>query len=316
MSDQILETIQLALGTFFGLSVRLSPIYLGTFVLIAYLVYKSSRPGQGFWAWLFPSAIYRHASHWVDVKLFVLDRFLAFSVGLTALLVTTGTTARLNEYLAVSPFSGTVASIVGMALSVLIINDFVAYWVHRISHQWQVFWPFHAVHHSAEVMSPITNYRKHPFYVLVSTLVRSVVVGSFQAVVFSLAFGRVDMWMIGSVNAAYFVFHVLGSNLRHSHVWLSYGPMLERILISPAQHQIHHSVEFKHFNKNFGEVLAIWDWMFGTLYVPNAREDLTFGLLSADGKNRIQPHKTLLRAIWVPFRDSWQAMSRKRNPSD
>jgi sterol desaturase/sphingolipid hydroxylase (fatty acid hydroxylase superfamily) len=48
--------------------------------------------------------------------------------------------------------------------------------------------------------------------------------------------------------------------------------------VSPAHHQVHHSSNPKHFNKNFGSCLALWDWMFGTLYVPGKeREPLTFG---------------------------------------
>ena len=51
-----------------------------------------------------------------------------------------------------------------------------------------------------------------------------------------------------------------------------------RIFISPAHHEVHHSGDPKHFNKNFGSCLALWDWMFGTLYVPaKEREKLTFG---------------------------------------
>ena len=53
---------------------------------------------------------------------------------------------------------------------------------------------------------------------------------------------------------------------------------LGRIFVSPAHHQVHHSGNPKHFNKNFGSCLALWDWMFGTLYVPEKeREPLSFG---------------------------------------
>ena len=58
---------------------------------------------------------------------------------------------------------------------------------------------------------------------------------------------------------------MLWANLRHSHVWITYGRIMERLLISPAQHQIHHSKNKVHFDRNFGVVLAIWDGMFGTL---------------------------------------------------
>ncbi|OYX17947.1 MAG: hypothetical protein B7Z04_13515 [Rhodobacterales bacterium 32-66-9] len=66
--------------------------------------------------------------------------------------------------------------------------------------------------------------------------------------------------------------------LHHSHVWLSYGPVIEHIVISPAQHQIHHSADPKHHDRNFGNSLAIWDWMFGTLYVIRDQETLVLGL--------------------------------------
>ena len=54
-------------------------------------------------------------------------------------------------------------------------------------------------------------------------------------------------------------------------------------------HQIHHSSDPKHRNKNLGSYLAIWDFFFGTLYIPENKEELKFGL-SVKNPN---PHKTL-----------------------
>src|SRR5690606_34693681 len=99
-------------------------------------------------------------------------------------------------------------------------------------------------------------------------------------------------------NVIFALFHLLGSNLRHSHIWWSFGPTLSRILISPAQHQIHHSKAPQHWNRNYGEVFALWDWLFGTLYVPGPqREPLEFGIAGTEG----QEHDTLLKAYLVPF---------------
>jgi len=51
------------------------------------------------------------------------------------------------------------------------------------------------------------------------------------------------------------------------------------VLQSPAHHQIHHSTDPAHFNRNLGSFLAIWDWMFGTLYMPGrTRQKLDFGV--------------------------------------
>ena len=69
-----------------------------------------------------------------------------------------------------------------------------------------------------------------------------------------------------------------GANLRHSHVKLKYPSILEHIFISPYQHQIHHSSNSKHFDKNMGSKLAVWDYLFGTLILSKETSKLRFGL--------------------------------------
>jgi len=84
-------------------------------------------------------------------------------------------------------------------------------------------------------------------------------------------------WVLG-VDVVGFALAALGGNLRHSHVWLSYGPWLERWFISPAQHQIHHSRDPRDHDRNFGAGLAVWDWVFGSLSLAGPRRRLRFGL--------------------------------------
>ena len=91
--------------------------------------------------------------------------------------------------------------------------------------------------------------------------------------------------------------------LRHSHIPIRYGRALEHILISPMQHQVHHSSDPRHHDKNFGEIFAFWDWMFGTLYVPEPDEDLVFGIADSEGTLIEQPHPGFWAAMLVPFRD-------------
>ncbi|MDP2356719.1 MAG: sterol desaturase family protein [Beijerinckiaceae bacterium] len=70
-----------------------------------------------------------------------------------------------------------------------------------------------------------------------------------------------------------------------------------RILLSPAHHQVHHSVDPKHHNRNMGACLAIWDWLFGTLYVPaREREVSKFGL----GDEVTEPHDAVA-ALFEPI---------------
>ena len=124
--------------------------------------------------------------------------------------------------------------------------------------------------------------------------------------------GRIDLVTIGGANAMYVLFNALGANLRHSHIWLSYGRVMEHIFISPAQHQIHHSVAIKHHDKNYGSMFAIWDWMFGTLYIPDEMEEIVYGVSDGTGKPIPQPYNTLTESVFKPFRESADAIKKQR----
>jgi sterol desaturase/sphingolipid hydroxylase (fatty acid hydroxylase superfamily) len=68
-------------------------------------------------------------------------------------------------------------------------------------------------------------------------------------------------------------------HLRHSHMWIAFTGPAGRILHSPAHHQLHHSDDPKHFGKNLGFALSVWDWAFGTLVIPaKTREPVVFGV--------------------------------------
>lgn len=94
------------------------------------------------------------------------------------------------------------------------------------------------------------------------------------------------------------VWEIAGANLRHSHVWISWGPWLEHVFISPAQHQIHHSNDPVHFDRNMGAFLAIWDRLFGTLQTARGQTVSGSGLT----RGKPSPHTSLLRAYWEPCR--------------
>jgi sterol desaturase/sphingolipid hydroxylase (fatty acid hydroxylase superfamily) len=105
-----------------------------------------------------------------------------------------------------------------------------------------------------------------------------------------------------------FMFYMLGANLRHSHVWLPYPKWLSHILISPAQHQIHHSQLIHHHDKNFGLMFAIWDWIMGTLYVPKHRENYVWGLDHGEDRD----YQTVTNLYVVPFKKAWALLRKPR----
>ena len=71
------------------------------------------------------------------------------------------------------------------------------------------------------------------------------------------------------------MFNFAAANLRHSHIWISFG-RLERVFISPAQHQIHHSVG--NSNANLGSIFSVWDGLLGTRTYSGQKRELEFGL--------------------------------------
>jgi sterol desaturase/sphingolipid hydroxylase (fatty acid hydroxylase superfamily) len=69
--------------------------------------------------------------------------------------------------------------------------------------------------------------------------------------------------------------------VRHTHYKISFGA-LDNYILSPHWHQLHHSADPRHYDKNFGLLLSVWDRMFGTAFVPDPAEDMKFGLIDRD----------------------------------
>jgi len=195
-------------------------------------------------------------------------------------------------------------------LFLFVLDDFARYFLHMLMHRWPFLWAFHKVHHSARTMTPFTVLRTHPIEGLLFTL-RSILVQAVSIGVFLFYFGdQVDLITVLGVNFAVFIFNVTGSNLRHSHIAIPYWSWLEHILISPAQHQIHHSTRVRHFDKNFGAVLAIWDWIGGSLHLSEPETELRFGI-----SDKTDVDEQTLKTLYLrPFQESWSALpfTRKR----
>ena len=171
-------------------------------------------------------------------------------------------------------------------LSHFLVDDFSKYIVHRWMHKWPFLWALHKVHHSATNLTPMTVFRTHPLEGLVFTL-RSAFAQGLTISTFVYFFGSgVDLYTILGANLFVFFFNVFGSNLRHSHIGIRYWKWLEYILISPAQHHLHHSIAKEHYNKNYGAALAIWDWLFGSLHHSEDTDSLTLGLGTKDDQKK------------------------------
>ena len=85
---------------------------------------------------------------------------------------------------------------------------------------------------------------------------------------------------------------------------------MEQILSSPAQHQIHHSKAPEHLDTNFSQYFSFLDWIAGTLYVPEERETLDFGLSEGPDPEL----KTVWSLYWVPVKRAFRRLLRSNTP--
>jgi len=173
-----------------------------------------------------------------------------------------------------------------LTIAFFLAYDF-AYWLdHYLSHKLAWLWQFHRVHHGADSLSLLTNFRVHPVDTIVFAGTTAMILGSVEALAVRLL-GAAQPITLGGTNAIVMLSAITITHLQHSHLWISFGPRWGRWLLGAAHHQIHHSVDPRHHDRNFGNVLTLWDRLFGTFHMPAIRrEPITFGL----GADEAAPH--------------------------
>ena len=283
----ISQYLELLVNSFFNPQKRIFVGYLITAFIIAFLVqvvvYKNSIRLS--FLTIFAKKIWLSNSACNDYIILLVNQVIMMG-GLARLLSKLAVTTLLFEYLhilfngRVSLWINTPSWIIAILFTLLLFlfDDLTKYLVHRCLHRFSVLWAFHKVHHSAETLTPFTVYRTHPVEGIVFSL-RSILVQAIVVAGFIFFFGeRTELVTVLGANAVLFLFNTCGANLRHSHIWISYGKSIEHFLISPAQHQIHHSKAVKHHDRNFGTILSIWDWIGGSLYIAGKNENIEFGV--------------------------------------
>ena len=297
---------------------------LVAFFLFGTLIYLFNRKTiraegfSGLVSYLVPSQLYLSQSSLVDAKVYlanklfqpmraILSRGVQFAIiAVVANQVGTG----LHETGDGTP---TWPIMLLAALLSALAADLAYYLNHRFHHESPLLWPFHKLHHSAEHLTLLTAKRNHPVFELLLDIFNALCLAPVVGVIYGL-FGMYDVATLFGISVVFAAFNFAGGAMRHSHIWLDFGPVLDRIFISPAQHQIHHSMAPRHHDKNYGLVFAIWDWAFGTLYVPRGRETLEFGVADAAGRPEPQVHTSLVTAYATPFVEAAKVM-RARGPA-
>lgn len=312
---------------------RIYFVYLASSVLIAWLVYRAARRGArgtsprcaelargSFLGFLFPRSVWRHPSAWLDLRYMffhkVVSHFLLLGNGAWALAVAFQFTSggmSLGDAVTQSTLAGPAdyAFAVGYMVFVLLVVDFLGWASHYMQHKLPLLWQFHKVHHSAEVMHPVSNFREHPIDNLLYGVLIGMGYGAAQGLAVRLfGYTPVIPTLLG-LPVLMFLFNVAGYNLRHSHVWLRWPGRWSMVFPSPAHHHVHHSCHPDHIDKNFAFVFPVWDVIFRTYHMPEDDRDVRFGI-DEDASEL----NSCLRLYWVPFRDAYRHLARRRTEVD
>ena len=140
----------------------------------------------------------------------------------------------------------------------LLIFDLVDYLIHRGQHSVRVWWALHALHHSQRQMTRWSDNRNH----VLDDVARDVIF-----VVVALALGVAPGQFVALVAVAQLL-----ESLSHANARLSFGPLLGRLIVSPAYHRVHHGIGIGHESSgrgslggcNYAALFPVWDIVFGT----------------------------------------------------
>jgi sterol desaturase/sphingolipid hydroxylase (fatty acid hydroxylase superfamily) len=148
-----------------------------------------------------------------------------------------------------------------------LVNDFGRYWLHRWYHASPRLWRVHRVHHATVEMDCLSVIRIHVLEAVIKNFLLAL---PFQALGMSV-----------SVLVTYSCIDVLKGFWHHANLRTRVGP-LNYVLNTAELHWWHHSPERNGHRSNYGSILSIWDWLFGTAYWPQGEWPATIGVQGID----------------------------------
>ncbi|ALM06494.1 sterol desaturase [Sediminicola sp. YIK13] len=170
-----------------------------------------------------------------------------------------------------------------------IVMDFAGYWNHRLSHKINIFWNQHVIHHSSEEFNLACALRQP-----ISNLI-----GYFSILLLPAALLGVPYKVIAILAPV----HLFAQFWYHTqHI----GKMgwLEKVFVTPSQHRVHHAINPEYIDKNLGQILCIWDRMFGTFQEELEDVPPQFGVLKQAAT--WNPVHINFQHFWNMLKDAWR----------
>ncbi len=177
-------------------------------------------------------------------------------------------------------------------LVAFIVKDFAGYWVHRLEHEVNFLWNRHIIHHSSEEFNLSCALRQ-----------------SVSAMVSFIALFMLPAALVGipaEVIAFIAPLHLFAQFWYHTRLIGKMG-MLETFLVTPSHHRVHHAMNPEYLDKNYGQILIVWDKLFGTFQPELADVPPVYGV-----KRPVRTWNPILinfQHFWLLLTDAWRARS-------
>jgi len=259
-----------------------------------------------------PIDLRRNKSVHMDLKIYIIQKCTAFLPGGLFMIVIAAVAAwevasLKSAWVNYTPLTPGIAAAVACAACVFIAREFADYVVHYAEHKTPILWELHKVHHSSEFLNPLTAKRGH----ILALFYNGVVGGAFGGAIggifmFVFGFSLLETMALGAIGNKIGALASLDA-IKHSHFPVDFG-WGDRLLISPHMHQVHHSRQREHWDKNFGTNLSIFDWLFGTAYKPREGEVIVLGISGHDEAAMAKYH-TLKGAYVMPLVRMWRMLA-------
>ena len=200
--------------------------------------------------------------HWQVDLIYVFVNGVIIRLGLVGLVAL----ALLASRLAVP--EGLTQAIAGQPLwlqfvEVALLADLGFYWAHRAFHAVPALWRIHRVHHSIEELDWLAAARVHPIDQILTK-------GASLLPAFALGYSEAAI-------ALFAILYHWHSLLLHANLGFGFGPF-SRLIASPAFHRWHHCRDEEAWDRNFAGQLSLWDFLFGTAFLPEGRRAERFGI--------------------------------------
>jgi sterol desaturase/sphingolipid hydroxylase (fatty acid hydroxylase superfamily) len=179
-------------------------------------------------------------------------------------------------------------------LVAFLVLDFAGYWSHRISHEYNLFWNAHIIHHSSEEFN-------------LACALRQSISSIFKIFAFLLLPAAV-LGVPGSVIAIVAPLHLFAQFWYHTrHI----GKMgwLENIIVTPSHHRVHHAINPEYLDKNYSQIFIFWDKLFGTFQEELDTVPPVYGITRP--VKTWNPIKINFMHVWLLTRDAWRTRSWK-----